>query len=171
MNDSAIRGRPFKKGQSGNPKGRPRGSKNRPKETTMEQEAEALRLRGAAHVITGEIDAARDAFTKMFVLLGLPSSGDELHSAANSLIETEQIEAARDSRFSSLQSLYQDEINEGAGDYFQHIGLPKDATWEQFRAHYAVHDGDVDATRAFEDLAAYPPIAARIAELKAEQAV
>ena len=89
-----------------------------------------------------------------------------LRSAANSLIETVQIEAARDSRLSSLQSLYQD-FNEGTGDYFQHIGLPKDATWEQFRAHYAVGDDDVDATRAFEDFAAYPPIAARIAELKA----
>ena len=159
------RGRQFKKGHSGNPAGRPKGSKTKPKETTMEQEAEVLQLRGIEHVIAGSLEAAKTAFGKMFAMSGSPATDADI----DRLIETVQAALAKDNRIGLVQGLYDDEAEEGDGSFFLHVGLPGDATWEQFRAHYAVGEGDVDADRACQDLATYPPIAARVAELKAEQ--
>ncbi len=65
-----------------------------------------------------------------------------------------------------LLGLYEDEAENGDGSFFEHIGLPPDATWEQFRQHYA--DGP-SPERVGNDLATYPPIAQRIAELKVER--
>ena len=164
MTMAKVRGNAFKKGQSGNPKGRPKGGKNRPKELTLEQEIEALTDRGTEHVEAGEIDAERAAFTKMFVLSGI--SRDKLPGAVDNIIEFVQIIVAKDDRLDIVQSLYEN----GHGDYFARVGLPKDATWKQFRALYTIGNDDVDADRALHDFTTYPPIAARIAEVKAEKA-
>ncbi len=85
------------------------------------------------------------------------------------LIDIVRAAIAKEQRIGAVQCLYEDEAKEGSGNFFAHAGLPREATWEQFRAHYAVGEDDVDADRAFEDLATYPPIAARIEVLKAEQ--
>ncbi len=66
-----------------------------------------------------------------------------------------------------LLGLYEDEADNGDGSFFEHIGLSPDATWEQFRQHYA--DGP-SPERVGNDLATYPPIAQRIAELEVERA-
>jgi len=66
-----------------------------------------------------------------------------------------------------LLGLYEDEIDNGDGSFFEHIGLSPDATREQFRQHYT---GGPSPERVGNDLATYPPIARRIAELKAERA-
>ena len=64
---------------------------------------------------------------------------------------------------------YVDEIENSNGGFFQHIGLPADASWGEFRRHYD-KDGVPDIDRAANDLGTYPPIAERIEELKAEKA-
>ena len=67
-----------------------------------------------------------------------------------------------------LLGLYEDEAENGDGSFFEHIGLSPDATWEQFRRHYADRGGPTPE-RVGNDLATYPPIAQRIAELKSER--
>ena len=131
----------------------------------MEQEAEALQLRAIEHVIAGNLEAAKSAFAKMFAMSGGPVDD----ASIDRLIETVQAAHAKEERIDLVQGLYDDEANEGDGSFFLHVGLPENVTWEQFRAHYAVGDNDVNSKRACEDLATYPPIAARVAELKAEQ--
>ena len=56
----------------------------------------------------------------------------------------------------------------GDGSFFEHIGLPPDSTWEQFCEHYADRGGP-SSERVGNDLATYPPIARRIAELQIER--
>ncbi len=67
-----------------------------------------------------------------------------------------------------LLGLYEDETEFGDGSFFVHIGLPPDSTWEQFFEHYADRGGP-SSERVGHDLATYPPIARRIAEVKAER--
>ena len=67
-----------------------------------------------------------------------------------------------------LLGLYEDAADDGDGSFFEHIGLPPDATWGQFRQHYDDRGGSTPE-RVGRDLETYPPIAQRIAELKAER--
>jgi hypothetical protein len=67
----------------------------------------------------------------------------------------------------TLLNHYMDEIQHGTGEYFEHIGLPRDATWGHFRRHYD-KDGLPNIPRVAEDMANFPPIKARIEELKAK---
>ena len=62
-----------------------------------------------------------------------------------------------------------DEAENSDGGFFEHIGLPADASWGEFRRHYD-KDGVPDIDRAANDLFTYPPIAERVEELKAEKA-
>ena len=54
-------------------------------------------------------------------------------------------------------------------EFLQHVGLPIDASWDQWRAHYATDDDGVDMERVGEDLRTFPPIAAHIEVLTAER--
>ena len=67
-----------------------------------------------------------------------------------------------------LLSLYEDEAIHSDGSFFEHVGLSRDASWGHFRRHYD-KEGLPDADRAANDLATYPPVARRIAELQAEK--
>ena len=67
-----------------------------------------------------------------------------------------------------LLGFYEEELLNGDGSFADHIGLPRDASWGAFRRHYD-KDGLPDSSRAANDLATYPPIARRIAELQAEK--
>ena len=163
-----TRGKPFAKGRSGNPAGRPKGAKSKPKETTIEQEVEALQSRAIDHVIADRIGSARSAFTKMLALSVPHLTPDECRQEAEGLIEIVKADVAKDRRIGAVRTLYDDEAEEGSGAFFEHVGLPGDVTWERFRAHYAVGEDDVDADRAFGDFETYPPIVARVAELRAE---
>lgn len=67
-----------------------------------------------------------------------------------------------------LLGLYEDQVANADFDFFEHIGLPRDASWGQFRRHYD-KDGLPDSERASRDLRTYPPVAKRIAELKLQR--
>ena len=68
-------GRPFRKGQSGNQKGRPKGARTRPVEMTVEQEIERLTERGIELVVMGETELAVTAFEKVFAMSWCAQSG------------------------------------------------------------------------------------------------
>ena len=114
----------------------------------------------------GESAAAIVAFEKMLVLSwgeqGVRGEPGEAETSARKLVAM----IARENRVDNLRNWYDDADPE----FLQHVGLPADASWDQWRAHYATDDDDVDMERVGEDLKTYPPIAARIAELTAERA-
>ena len=62
----------------------------------------------------------------------------------------------------SLLALFFDEIDNRSGDYFVHVGLPRDVSWGKFRRHYDTN-GEPDLERSGADLASYPPVAAPLA--------
>ena len=65
-----------------------------------------------------------------------------------------------------LRSFYDDEKEHGEGEFFAHVGLPRDCSWEAFRKHYTTRKR-IDHERHAADLLSYPPIAASIKELAA----
>ena len=64
-----------------------------------------------------------------------------------------------------LRNWYDSHSEEGGEEFFPHIGLPRDCSWEAFRRHYTTRKR-IDFDRAGDDLASFPPIAARIKQLK-----
>ena len=88
-------------------------------------------------------------------LSGSTNSGGRGHTG----FATDTAEATSKSKTSIVESLFDD----ADAAYLKHVDLPKDATWDQFRAHYALVGGDLDADRTCEDLASFPPVATAIA--------
>lgn len=83
-------------------------------------------------------------------------------------------EAAREgeigpSSVSALRNWYDDHREDEEGEFFLHIGLPLDCSWEAFRHHYTTRKR-IDHARAGADLESFPPIAARIKELQEQAA-
>ena len=74
-----------------------------------------------------------------------------------------------------LLDFLQDEDAENLGSYLRHVGFDVRAVPDTaalpaaWAAHYRVKQGIYDVERAINDLATWPPIAARIAELRAER--
>ncbi len=64
-----------------------------------------------------------------------------------------------------LRNWHDDYTEDGEGEVFLHIGLPRDCSWEAFRRHYTTRKR-IDHARAAGDLLSFPPIAARLKELK-----
>ena len=65
-----------------------------------------------------------------------------------------------------LLGLYEDEVANSDFGFFEYVGLPRDASWGQFRRHYD-KDGVPDSDRVSKDIFTYPPVARRVAELRA----
>src|SRR6266851_972038 len=91
-----LRGRPFEKGKSGNPTGRPRGARNRSTlaaETLLEGEAQALTRKAIELALSGDINALRLCLDRLipprreqaldFELTKLESLHDAQHAVAD----------------------------------------------------------------------------------------
>jgi len=64
-----------------------------------------------------------------------------------------------------LRNWYGSYSEDGEGEFFLHIGLPRDCPWETFRRHYTTRKR-IDNARAANDFFSFPPIVARLKELK-----
>ena len=144
----------FKKGKSGNPKGRPKGTANHDAEM-RKIEDDAMEL--AANVCDVFMETAR---------LALTQTGDQnLIPLIETIADTAK-EAAREgeigpSNVAPLRGWYESHCEDEDGEFFLHAGLPKDCSWEAYRSHYTTRKR-IDYERAGTDLASFPPIAAAI---------
>ena len=144
----------FKKGESGNLEGRPKGSTNRDKEL-RQAEAEAMEL--AANVC--------DVIKKMATEALGPDGYEKVIPLIEAITDTAK-EASQEGEIGPssvflLRSWYDDHMEGAGGEFFAHIDLPRDCAWEAFRMHYMTRKR-IDHARHAADLLSYPPIASEI---------
>ena len=149
----------FLKGRSGNPKGRPKGTTNH--ETELRQ-AEDWAMELAANVCDAIKETVGEALTETAFQKVIPL----IEAIADAAKEMAQEGEIGPSSVAVLRGWYDDDhVEDGEGGFFLHIGVPRDCSWEAFRRHYTTRKR-IDHARAAGDLMSFPPIAARIKELK-----
>ena len=154
----------FKKDQSGNPSGRPKGSTT-PASDLRRLEDDALML--AYHTADIITETARLALEEAGCLELIPLF-DAITEAAKDAVKVGQIGP---SSLALLRGWYDDHREGGQdGAFFTHAGLPEDCDWKTFEKHYTTRKR-IDHDRHVEDLRRFPPIVQRIKELKAQMPV
>ena len=153
----------FVKGQSGNPKGRPKGSSSHNSELRRAEE-DALKL--ATNVADTIAETARLALAEIELPELVPLL-DAICDGAKDAIRCGEIGP---SPLAMLRPAYDDFKDNQEGDFFLHIGLPVDCDWKTFEKHYRTR-GRIDFDRLLGDFQSYPPIVQRIEELKAERLI
>ncbi len=155
-NTSRRQGR-FVKGESGNPAGRPKGSTGHNAELRRLEDA-ALTL--ACHVADIIAEMANQALVE-FERPELIPLFDMITDDIKDAVKDGEIGP---SSVAMLRTAYDDQSHE----FFVHVGLPEDCSWPTFEKHYRTR-GRIDFDRFLDDYVAFPPIAERIAELRAER--
>ena len=148
----------FLKGQSGNPNGRPKGTTNH---NTELRQAEDWAMELAANVCDAIKETVGEALTETAFQKVIPL----IEAITDGFKEMAQEGEIGPSSVALLRNWYDSYSEDGEREFFIHIGLPRDCSWEAFRRHYTTRKR-IDHARAADDLASFPPIAARLKELK-----